>query len=84
MPTTEGDTDTRAQSTSLYIPDFDPQPISTDVLGVKPNGETMYRIQRGQPTGMFVAADIFPGTSACRQATKNSRSRIAVPYPQPR
>lgn len=33
--------------TSLYIPDTDPQPLSADVLGVGPNGETTYLLHPG-------------------------------------
>ncbi|GJE87048.1 hypothetical protein PsYK624_031310 [Phanerochaete sordida] len=33
--------------TTLYIPDTDPQPLSADVLGVGPNGETTYLLHPG-------------------------------------
>lgn len=36
---------------SLYIPGFDPQPLSVTELGVDTNGHTTWEIQPGQTTG---------------------------------
>ncbi|KAE9409616.1 hypothetical protein BT96DRAFT_984673 [Gymnopus androsaceus JB14] len=36
-----------AQSTSLFIPGFDPQPISADILGVDSSGHTTWALQAG-------------------------------------
>jgi hypothetical protein len=65
MPISQRPADAWAAETSLYLPDFDPQPISADVLGVGPDGETTYLIQAGQPTGTFSTFDpeqVFPAT----------------------
>lgn len=40
-----------AAQTSLYIPGFDPQPVSANVLGVGSDGRTTWQIQPGQPSG---------------------------------
>ncbi|KAE9409611.1 hypothetical protein BT96DRAFT_969982 [Gymnopus androsaceus JB14] len=40
-----------AQSTSLYIPGFDPQPISADIAGVDSNGHTTWVLQAASVTG---------------------------------
>jgi len=39
-----------AQSTSLFIPGFDPQPISADVVGVDAGGSTTWALQPGSVT----------------------------------
>ncbi|KIY52220.1 hypothetical protein FISHEDRAFT_70164 [Fistulina hepatica ATCC 64428] len=36
--------------TSLYIPDFDPQPVSVSVIGVDSQGRTTYQLQPGVVT----------------------------------
>ncbi|KAH8106948.1 hypothetical protein BXZ70DRAFT_915767 [Cristinia sonorae] len=37
--------------TSLYIPGFDPQPVTADVLGVGSDGRTTWKIAPGQSSG---------------------------------
>ncbi|KAJ3930411.1 MAG: hypothetical protein NXY57DRAFT_962724 [Lentinula lateritia] len=39
-----------AQSTSLYIPGFDPQPISANIVGVDSNGRTTWDLIPGSVT----------------------------------
>ncbi|KAJ3989423.1 hypothetical protein F5890DRAFT_1252343 [Lentinula detonsa] len=39
-----------AQSTSLYIPGFDDQPISADIVGVDSSGHTTWDLQPGSVT----------------------------------
>ncbi|RDB22195.1 hypothetical protein Hypma_010690 [Hypsizygus marmoreus] len=39
--------------TSLYIPGFDPQPISADNLGVDAQGRTTWALHQGALTGTF-------------------------------
>ena len=39
-----------AQSTSLYIPGFDPQPISADIVGVDSSGHTTWDLTPLQAT----------------------------------
>ncbi|THH23099.1 hypothetical protein EUX98_g8079 [Antrodiella citrinella] len=36
---------------SLYIPSFDPQPVTVDLLGVGSDGHTTWRVAGGQPSG---------------------------------
>jgi hypothetical protein len=47
--------------TSLYIPGFDEQPVSVDVIGVGPDGRTTWEIVPSKPTGT-VPAPPFPVT----------------------
>ncbi|KAH0826965.1 hypothetical protein J3R83DRAFT_4624 [Lanmaoa asiatica] len=42
---------------SLILPDFDPQPLSVNIVGVGANGETTYQMFPGQPTGTWVGQD---------------------------
>lgn len=39
--------------TSLFIPGFDPQPISADILGVDAQGRTTWALHKGAPTDTF-------------------------------
>ncbi|KAG6915329.1 hypothetical protein DXG01_012101, partial [Tephrocybe rancida] len=48
--------------TSLYIPGFDPQPVSADILGVDGQGRTTWALHQGALTGTFDEAS-FPGTA---------------------
>ncbi|KAG6843809.1 hypothetical protein H0H93_016956 [Arthromyces matolae] len=48
--------------TSLYIPGFDPQPISADILGVDGQGRTTWAVHQGALTGTFDEVN-FPGTA---------------------
>jgi hypothetical protein len=59
----------RAQrSTSLYIPGFDPQPVSADVIGVGSDGRTTWALHKGKtdPTDTSSYPD-FVGTGKLRQ-----------------
>ncbi|KAH9931690.1 uncharacterized protein BXZ73DRAFT_90110 [Epithele typhae] len=42
-----------AQSTSLYIPGFDPQQITADIEGIAADGHTTWRIGPGVTSGSF-------------------------------
>lgn len=46
---------------SLYVPGFDPQPLSVNELGAGSDGRTTWEILPGTPTGTFEEAD-FIGT----------------------
>lgn len=48
--------------TSLFIPGFDPQPISADILGVDAQGRTTWALHQGAMTGTFSEGGI-PGTA---------------------
>ncbi|PFH51717.1 hypothetical protein AMATHDRAFT_2818 [Amanita thiersii Skay4041] len=52
----------RAQ-TSLYIPGFNPQPVSGDILGVGPGDRTTWALHEGRPTGTESAQSGFVGTA---------------------
>ncbi|KAF8969591.1 hypothetical protein BDZ97DRAFT_1754435 [Flammula alnicola] len=43
-------------STALYIPGFDPQPISADVIGVGPDGRTTWALHQGKPDATDTAS----------------------------
>ncbi|KAH7929660.1 hypothetical protein BV22DRAFT_1029289 [Leucogyrophana mollusca] len=48
---------------SLYMPGFDPQPLSVNVLGAGSDGLTTYEVVPGEPTGTWVGQDpAFFGT----------------------
>lgn len=53
--------------TSLYVPGFDPQPLSAKQVGVA-DGRTTWELVAGQPTGTFDNSD-FPGTGSCLLST---------------
>ncbi|KAF9479270.1 hypothetical protein BDN70DRAFT_878935 [Pholiota conissans] len=55
-------TTTSAAVKSLYIPGFDPQPVSADVVGVNRAGRT-WAIHRGSATGMDTGLGNFLGTA---------------------
>ena len=48
--------------TSLFLPGFDPQPLSADILGTDAEGRTTWAIHAGAKTGTFDDAS-FPGTA---------------------
>jgi len=48
---------------SLYMPGFDPQPLSVSVVGAGSDGLTTYQVVAGQPTGSWIGQDpAFYGT----------------------
>ncbi len=50
--------------TSLYIPGFDPQPVTANELGVGADGETTWLIAPGVTSGSFEDSGFFgPGNS---------------------
>ncbi|KAG6867609.1 hypothetical protein C0993_000550 [Termitomyces sp. T159_Od127] len=51
-----------AAQTSLFIPGFDPQPISADILGVDAQGRTTWALHQGALTDTFEDPS-FPGTA---------------------
>ncbi|KAF9532874.1 hypothetical protein CPB83DRAFT_846525 [Crepidotus variabilis] len=68
-----------AQSTtSLFLPGFDPQPLSADVAGVGSDGHTTWAIQKGKPTGTEDPSD-FPGTVTLVQGPNDVSMTYAVP-----
>ncbi|KAI0656227.1 hypothetical protein C8Q70DRAFT_935755 [Cubamyces menziesii] len=42
-----------ADVTTLYIPGFDPQPITADIEGVDDSGHTTWRVGQGTPSGSY-------------------------------
>ena len=38
---------------SLYIPGFDPQPVSVNIVGIGADSQTTYQVLPGQPTGTW-------------------------------
>ncbi|OCH93848.1 hypothetical protein OBBRIDRAFT_885222 [Obba rivulosa] len=61
-----------AAQTSLYLPDFDPQPVTADQLGVGPDGQTTWLIAPGvssaglDDNGFFGPATLIEGPSEAR------------------
>lgn len=55
----------QSSTSDLYIPGFDPQPISADMIGVGSDGRTTWALHKGNPhpTDTASYAD-FPGTGA--------------------
>lgn len=51
-----------AAQTSLFIPGFDPQPISADILGVDSESRTTWALHKGAVTGTFEDDSGFIGT----------------------
>jgi len=47
---------------NLYIPGTDEQPISAELLGTDPNGETTWKLLPGKPTGTWTQSG-FPLTA---------------------
>jgi len=62
---------------SLYLPGFDPQPLTASVLGVDSNGDTTYLIQAGTPTGNEDPSDQPPFTLV--EGASNVGYTIVVP-----
>ena len=51
---------------SLIVPDFNPEPLSAEVVGVGADGETTYLLYPGQPTGTWISQPAaFIGTGSC-------------------
>ncbi|TCD64257.1 hypothetical protein EIP91_004326 [Steccherinum ochraceum] len=48
---------------SLYIPSFDPQPVSAEAIGVDASGHTTWLIAPGQPSGSLTDEADFIGTA---------------------
>ncbi|KIJ68885.1 hypothetical protein HYDPIDRAFT_105398 [Hydnomerulius pinastri MD-312] len=58
---------------SLYMPGFDPQPISVNIVGVGSDGETTYQVVPGEPTGTWVGQDpAFIGTGTLVEGAGNA------------
>jgi len=62
---------------SLYLPGFDPQPLTASVIGVDSNGDTTYLIQAGTPTGDEDPSDQPPFTLV--EGASNVGYTIVVP-----
>ncbi|KAF9479268.1 hypothetical protein BDN70DRAFT_784243, partial [Pholiota conissans] len=58
--------------TSLYIPGFDPQPVSADVIGVDGAGRTTWAIHRGSATGTDTGLDNFLGTATLVEGAQDA------------
>ncbi|KAF9242101.1 hypothetical protein BU15DRAFT_60605 [Melanogaster broomeanus] len=58
---------------SLYLPGFDPQPISVNIEGVGADGETTYEVVAGQPTGTWIGQPApFIGTGFLVEGAGNA------------
>jgi len=58
---------------SLFLPGFDPQPISVNILGVGADGETTYQVLPGEPTGTWIGQDpAFIGTGILVEGASNA------------
>jgi hypothetical protein len=57
--------------TSLFIPGFDPQPLSADILGVDAQGRTTWAVHAGSPTDTFNDSP-FPGTGTWSNHQKDA------------
>ncbi|KAH6908322.1 hypothetical protein BKA70DRAFT_266810 [Coprinopsis sp. MPI-PUGE-AT-0042] len=55
--------------TSLYIPGFDPQPVSAKVAGVDSDGRTTWLLNKGSPTAGFTPTIDFVGTATLVQGS---------------
>ncbi|KAF8838347.1 hypothetical protein BDN67DRAFT_971700 [Paxillus ammoniavirescens] len=71
---------------SLFMPGFDPQPISVNILGVGADGETTYQVLPGEPTGTWIGQDpAFIGTGILVEGASNAmfsyaNAEIALSY----
>jgi len=66
--------------TSLYLPGFDPQPLSVNVIGVGGDGETTYQVVPGEPTGTWVGQEpAFYGTATLVEGPDNALISYANP-----
>ncbi|KAF9469414.1 hypothetical protein BDZ94DRAFT_1303886 [Collybia nuda] len=64
--------------TSLYIPGFDPQPISADILGVDAQGRTTWALHQGARTGTFDDSG-FIGTATLVEGPNDVSFTFAAP-----
>ncbi|KAG5335212.1 hypothetical protein J132_09646 [Termitomyces sp. J132] len=71
-------TGTAVAQTSLYIPGFDPQPISADILGVDAQGRTTWALHQGALTDTFEEGS-FPGTATLVEGTNDVSMTYVAP-----
>ncbi|KAG6876179.1 hypothetical protein C0992_000560 [Termitomyces sp. T32_za158] len=64
--------------TSLFIPGFDPQPISADILGVDAQGRTTWALHQGALTDTFEEPS-FPGTATLVEGANDAFFTYADP-----
>jgi len=64
--------------TSLFIPGFDPQPLSADILGVDAQGRTTWAVHAGSPTDTFNDSP-FPGTATLVEGPSDASLTFAAP-----
>jgi len=62
---------------SLYLPGFDPQPLSANELGTGTDGRTTWEIQAGTPTGTEEVA--FPGTATLVEGPSDAVIAYNIP-----
>jgi len=62
---------------SLYVPGFDPQPLSANELGVGTDGRTTWEIQAGAATGTEEVA--FPGTATLVEGSSDAVLAYNIP-----
>ncbi|EAU88684.2 hypothetical protein CC1G_01057 [Coprinopsis cinerea okayama7 len=57
--------------TWLYIPGFDPQPVSANIAGVDERGRTTWILQQGQPSAGFTPGVEFVGTATLVEGSQD-------------
>jgi len=67
--------------TSLFIPGFDPQPLSADILGVDVQGRTTWALHAGSPTDTFSNAE-FIGTATLVEGPNDASLTYVAPAAQ--
>ncbi|KAF8077602.1 hypothetical protein FPV67DRAFT_1684135 [Lyophyllum atratum] len=78
--------DAEAQTTSLYIPGFEPQPVSADILGVGQDGRTTWVLHQGEATAhasdqsgsFFGTATLVEGPSDASLTYANSAGHFTI------
>lgn len=67
--------------TSLYIPGFDPQPISADIMGVDSEGRTTWALHKGAATGTTDDGSDFVGTGVFASIFSTGGVSVSDSYP---
>ncbi|PPQ91415.1 hypothetical protein CVT25_014303 [Psilocybe cyanescens] len=69
--------------TSLYVPGFDPQPLSANVIGVGSDGRTTWALHKGQPDATDTSSYVdFIGTATLVQGPNDIFLTYANPPAQ--
>jgi len=69
-----------AADMSLYVPGFDPQPLSVSIIGAGSDGRTTYQVVPGAQTGAWASEDIgFVGTGTLVEGSDYASFRADEP-----